>query len=341
MTIHKPNLLLEASIWPETYSYTLSLSKIIDLPILYYNKNFPSVVVDRLKNYEKAYSFNNSNEFYNLAINKKQSYFYTINENIYFPKFWDEYFINLNTENIKNTKNNELIFYKNISNNCKNIVLITSKIIKCNNPYTYSNKRCIYTVEECFDQTINTINSIKKNIPNAYIILFDNSVMDIEKINILNKLTNNFINITDNKILNYYTNHKYKAFGELTQMCFCYNYFLKHIDINTFSNFFKISGRYFINNNFDYTKFNNNYNIFKKNTDVSNRDYYYTSFYKLNNTIIPYFFNKLIDTFNNKHRYINEDYEVFVPNILKNNIAYYDTLGITQIFAPFFKIDEI
>ena len=117
--------------------------------------------------------------------------------------------------------------------------------------------------------------------------------------------------------------------------------FLKHIDINTFSNFFKISGRYFINNNFDYTKFNNNYNIFKKNTDVSNRDYYYTSFYKLNNTIIPYFFNKLIDTFNNKHRYINEDYEVFVPNILKNNIAYYDTLGITQIFAPFFKIDEI
>ena len=333
LTIHKPNLLLEASIWPETYSYTLSLSKITDLPILYYNKNFPSVVVNRLKNYEKAYAFNNSNEFYNLAINKKQSYFYTINKNIYFPKFWHEYFINFD---------NELTLYKNINNNYKNIVLITSKLIKCNVSYTYSKNRCIYSEEECFEQTINTINSIKKYIPNAYIVLFDNSKIDIEKSNIIEKLTDKFINITDNKILNYYTNHRYKSLGELSQMCFFYSYFFKNININSFNNFFKISGRYFINNNFDYTKFDNNYNIFKKNTDIiQDRNYYYTSFYKLNNEIISYFFNQLIDRFNNKHLYLNQDYEVFVPDILKNKVHFYDTLGITQIFAPFFKIDDI
>jgi hypothetical protein len=335
LMIHKPNLILETSIWPETYSYTLSLSKITNLPILYYNKPFPSVVVDRLKDYTKAHSFNTSEEFYNLAINKHQSYFYTINPNIYFPKFWDEYFINLNNEN------NKLILYKNISNNYKNIVLITSKINKIIKSYTYSNIRCIYTTEECYEQTINTINSIRQFIPNSYIILFDNSIIDLNQKNNLTNLTDNFININDNEILNYYTNHKYKSLGELAQMCYLYTYFLKNIDINCCNNLYKISGRYFINETFDYNKFDNNYNIFKKNENVTNRDYYYTSFYKLNNTTITFFFENLINIFNNKHLYLNQDYEQFIPNVLKNNIKLHDNLGITQIFAPFFKIDMI
>jgi hypothetical protein len=41
---YKPNMLLECSLWPETYSYTLSLSILTDLPILILKKFFSSVV---------------------------------------------------------------------------------------------------------------------------------------------------------------------------------------------------------------------------------------------------------------------------------------------------------
>ena len=93
LIIHKPNILIELSLWPETYSYTLSLAMITQLPILYLKKNGMSVVEKRLINYDKAYSFTNMYEFNKLIYDKKQDYFYTIEPIIYFNEFWDNYFI--------------------------------------------------------------------------------------------------------------------------------------------------------------------------------------------------------------------------------------------------------
>ena len=89
----KPNLILETSIWPETYSYTLSLSMITSLPILSIIKNFQGTISNRLSKYLKKYFFQDVNEFIELANKYKQDYFYTIKPNIYFNSFWDNYFI--------------------------------------------------------------------------------------------------------------------------------------------------------------------------------------------------------------------------------------------------------
>jgi hypothetical protein len=89
---HKPNLLLELSVWPETYSYTLSLAMITDLPIIYFKKDFPSVIENRLEKYNKKYPFTNYEELFTLFNQYKQDFFYTIEETIYFDTKWSDYF---------------------------------------------------------------------------------------------------------------------------------------------------------------------------------------------------------------------------------------------------------
>jgi hypothetical protein len=228
----------------------------------------------------------------------------------------------------------------------KNIVIITSKIYVSTKPFSYINTRSVYTSEERFYQTIDTINSIKKYIPNAFIILFDNSKMDTNDhiYIILKKSVDLFLNNSSNKELNYYTDeYSYKAFADISQQIEIYNIFLKHIAIDKIGNFFKISGRYTINKDFQYLKYHNNKNIFKKNKDVLDRDYYYTSFYKLDKNILKEYFEKLILLRDNKHLYENNysDIEVIVPNSIIDKITQVDTLGITQRIAVTGNIDEI
>jgi len=89
----KPHALLELSLWPETYSYTLSLSMLTQLPIFCLKKKFKSVVENRLNQYNKAYYFSTLDELKYLIKNKTQHFFCTINPNIYYNKFWNELFI--------------------------------------------------------------------------------------------------------------------------------------------------------------------------------------------------------------------------------------------------------
>ena len=100
---HKPNIIIELSIWPETYSYTLSLAMITQLPILYLKKNNYCPVEERLSKYDKAYSFSNITELDKLIYDNKQDYFYTIEPIIYFNDFWNNYFITKKEKYIGNS----------------------------------------------------------------------------------------------------------------------------------------------------------------------------------------------------------------------------------------------
>lgn len=90
---YKPNMLFEASLWNETYNYTLTLACITDLPILYLRKNGQTVVEGRLSGYQKAVAYNNVNSFFSKVSSIRQDYFYTIDPVIHFPLFWDQYFL--------------------------------------------------------------------------------------------------------------------------------------------------------------------------------------------------------------------------------------------------------
>jgi hypothetical protein len=94
LTDLKPNLLIETSICPETYSYTLTLGMLTHLPILYYRKPIPCVVSDRLSHYPKSYECKNVNEMVKKTKRCYQHYFYTINDKSFsYGKKWDKLFM--------------------------------------------------------------------------------------------------------------------------------------------------------------------------------------------------------------------------------------------------------
>jgi hypothetical protein len=343
---YSPNLLLELSIWPETYSYTLTLSMITQLPILYFKKPIESVIKKRLLTYEKVYDFCSINEFNNIIYKIKQNYFYTIKNDIYYNSFWDNYFSNTTQIQIQNSNkylslNDDTNFELNIQN--KNIIIVTSKLIVSKNKFSYIKKRSIYTAKERFEQTLNTISSIRNNIPDSYIILIDNSkIIDESIINILNKNVDYFINITDDDYLNYFTDeYQYKGIAELCQLLKIYNLLLKNINFKNIKHFFKISGRYTLNSDFDYNNYDNDLNINKQNEHVKNREYWYTSFYKINKNFIHSFFDKLHLILTNKEKYEKYDLEVIFSSIFKEDFTQILNLGVTENIAVWKQINNI
>lgn len=216
-------------------------------------------------------------------------------------------------------------------NNFYNMVLITSKIYVSNNPFTYINTRSIYSTTERFNQTIDTINSVKKHIPNYFIVLFDNSIFTSDEYDCLAKNVDIFLNMTNNTKLYEFTNNSAnKAYGEISQT---YNA-LQFIQNMTFNNMFKISGRYIINDTFDYDIFNNNDNLFKRDSSIDFVNYYYTSLYKISkNNFNEYYkvVNELYEFIQTSNIYDNVSYEVFFP--IKLKFTEINHLGLTENIA--------
>ena len=176
ITRYKPNIILETSIWPETYSYTLSLSMITNLPILSLKKNYDGVISNRLLNYEKKYFFETIPEFISLVNQHSQQFLYTIEPKIYYNSFWDDYFISN-----KNKKKNNLTSFKygikpyfiyfpqfhEIEENNKNFYKDFSDI---NNLYLLNKSKISDDIETPFLKELNLNNLCEYNLENSSLI---------------------------------------------------------------------------------------------------------------------------------------------------------------------------
>ena len=353
---YKINGFLLFNKYGETYSYALSKIISLNLPIYYTNIG--------------AFKYRLNKLSFNIHINTNNNY-YNPYENI-------EYIYNLNIfqkkfiEFIKNINNNKKyistinynktidILHKNLYNKLLlnnihykpgiNIVLITSKIIVSNNKFNYADNRSIYSINERYKQTLDTISSIRKYIPYSYIVLFDNS--DLKRLTNLNinkdliNKTDTFINITNDK-LDFFTNKcEYKAFGETCQITHTYKYINELKNNYEVLNFFKISGRYLVNDNFNYTDYYNNdtiHNNIFKNANIPNKPtYYYTSFYKISNTNLQSYYNvnnELIQDYLDYKVDKNLDLEILLPSRL--NFTTINTLGITQNISVWKDLSNI
>lgn len=227
----------------------------------------------------------------------------------------------------------------------KNVVLVTSKIIVSNNAFSYTKTRSIYSIEQRLSQTKNTIRTIREQIPNACIFLIDNSEFENRYEYIkeeLNDICDVFINPVNDVELNYYTNiNQYKSIAEASQIIYFLDLF-NRLDI-TYDNFFKISGRYYINNTFNYSNYKIDKIIFAndKNLDFM---YCYTSFYMIPSTKFNLYTNayKVIYNNRNNEKLVEQNIEYILPMLLKlKNIKLVDNLGITQIIAVKNEISNI
>jgi hypothetical protein len=343
---HNIHGLLHLNNYGETWCYSLTKSLCSQLPIFYnnigsfkerINPNFHTVNIDNENDY---IDFSKLTENYNIFLDKIIQYSTVKNQiqNVK-PSFnnckYSMYDFILNDKNEK-MKLNELNFFTksktNITNiNVENLVLITSKICVSNKVYSYSSTRSIYSPHQRYEQLLDTINSIKQYISNCYIILIDNSKLTKHMVCNLSENVDLFINDTNNNHLNYLTDeNEYKGFGELGQLLYVFNNYILKNNF-TFKNFFKISGRYKLIGSIEHI-LNIDDSVFKKNYNVTDREYYYTCFYKIINNKIMMYYKSLHRMFSNINRY-GQDMEVIIPYELNYDFYETDLLNLEQNIA--------
>ena len=207
-----------------------------------------------------------------------------------------------------------------------NLVLITSVINTPKTPLSYSSIRSVYTRDERFDQTKKTIKSIKEKIPNCKIMIVEcTDFTEDEK---------QYFDIECDYILNLFNNIELcknifglsKSLGEGTMTIEALKYI---IDNNLeYDNLFKISGRYWLSENFNYNNFKNNNIVFKKiNGDINN---IFTALYKIpyNKTVLLYNFllNNIINMKNKIGYEVLFGYFLHCQNYI--DILLYDPIGL-------------
>jgi hypothetical protein len=160
----------------------------------------------------------------------------------------------------------------------KNIVVITSIINIPNLPFSYTQTRSVYNRNERYEQTKNTIKSIKDKIPDSKIMLIECSELNEEETEYINKNVDYFFNVYGNSILEEHIFGLSKSMGE-NVLLLCAIDYLKNNNVE-YENFYKISGRYWLTDKFNYNNYDNDKITYVH--EKNNKDDIYTSFYKLN-----------------------------------------------------------
>jgi hypothetical protein len=199
---------------------------------------------------------------------------------------------------------------------CENIVIIPS-LIYCDSG--------IYSKDERFEQTKETIKTVKQKIPNSFIVLIDISKFNGDEIEYFKNNCDMFLNPSDDMELAEKIIGR-KSYGEKTYLQYTINLLNNNENVYNFNNFpnlkhiFKVGGRYFLNDHFNYDNFNNEFDNIKIVSDSIYKNTCYTSCFKISKQNVSY----LIDSF-----------KIF-DNELKNN--FYDIE--TMLFKHINRIPE-
>jgi hypothetical protein len=296
----KINMFLELSLWPETYCYTLTLAMTTKLPIIYLDKNFSSVVKNRLINYKNARSFNSMEELNTLIMRKKQNCFYKIKPIIYYSKFWNNLFITKTQKqelvkniSFKNHVKPYFIYFPQFHNIEENNILFYQGFNDMINLQKYNNENDV-KIEELDNDYLGLKNMVDYDLIDENIIQKQIQMIDdygIEGFAIYyywfssNTMTNN--NIIMEKVIN--------------------NFFNDKIDLKSKKVFFIWANESWTNNN-----------AFGSNTtgEIKN-EYNCDNFQNNANDLINYFKHENYLKINNKpvffvyHNYLIEDIDTF------------------------------
>ena len=127
----------------------------------------------------------------------------------------------------------------------KDCIIITSVVQTTNKPLSYSEIRSVYSHQQRFEQTLETIDSIRKNIPNAHILLIECSPPS-EWMDILKSKVDQFINLEIHDLVN---NSLEKGLGEKTLLLTALSNLKEE-----YSNIYKITGRYVLQNSIEWNQ---------------------------------------------------------------------------------------
>ena len=204
----------------------------------------------------------------------------------------------------------------------KECVLITSIIHTTNSSLNYSNTRSIYSHQQRFEQTLETIESIRKYMPDVDIMVIESSPVS-DYMSKISEKVDHFMNLEFNEIVN---NGKEKGKGEAILLINALS-FLK----DKYDAVYKISGRYVLQPSFDREKWRNMEMITAcKTNNYGIENGIHTFFYKIPDAIIPLFKYTLNEYITKTS---NEAIENFIALKLQYFIHFADTIGILVRWA--------
>lgn len=177
----------------------------------------------------------------------------------------------------------------------------------------------VFNSEQRFDQTKNTIKSIREKVKDSLIVICENSELSEDHKNELVSLVDIFTTASEYGLE--------KSRNESRQMISV----IKCIEKLDYEAFFKISGRYFLNEKFDISNYKLNKINFKK-IDQPGNDHYNTVLYSFNKhheSLMKDAYQKFIDD-NLK----GEDIEHGLRRLIKENVNGVIDLGVSGIVAP-------
>ena len=136
----------------------------------------------------------------------------------------------------------------------KSLVLITS-LLNC------SSSRSVFSRNIRFEQTKKTIESVKNNIPDACIILIDCTELTQEEALFFKENTNILLDCSSNESIKKAVYGHNKSEGERNFLLYAIDYIINSKEFSNCKNFFKISGRYWLDDKFDFAKYDNDMDV--------------------------------------------------------------------------------
>lgn len=207
----------------------------------------------------------------------------------------------------------------------ENIVFIIPSVIHfSHNPLSYSPVRSVFTPVERAKQTIKTIESIRSKIPNSKTILIEMGLEYSLPFN-LHELADKYVYLGDSKIVREAADSSSKGHGEAVGMVLADKY------IRSFpaQYYFKLSGRYYLDDNFDIKPWLSGEEglVAKKYNDecISTRLYGFS--------------NNFYDSWRNSmeqglsYLAAGEAMEMVIPKTI-STIRHLETVGVSGILAP-------
>ena len=207
-----------------------------------------------------------------------------------------------------------------------NLVLITSVMdIPMNIPWSYSKVRSVFNREQRYEQLKLTITSAKEKIPNKKIMLVECSEFTEEEKKYFETECDYIINLWEKKELHKHIFSNSKAMGFGLMIIEGIKYLTEHK--LKFEHFVKMGGRYWLNNEFDYKKWDNDKIVVNKiNGNPNNIQVgYFKIPYNLKDKLKEF----LIHNMENMRRCVGFEvlFSAFVNSNIKN-VKYIDKIGM-------------
>ena len=218
------------------------------------------------------------------------------------------------------------------------LTIISSIIDIPNTPLSYCNTRSVFTREERFEQTKQTICSIKTKIPNTRILLVECSPFTTEEQTFFEENCDFVVNLINNEYAKNAIWSISKSWGEGTMTIEAFR-FIQENNIE-YNRLIKISGRYWLDDNFLYDKTNIQSNIAYIHENPLN---VCTALYilsKEHSKLWNEFLNNSLDYFFNCRNY-EEIFALFMKTLPETSYTVLSKIGVSGYIAPFGNIMEM